>query len=133
VVVLTSNRSRELHDALRRRCLYHWIDFPAPARVAEILRRSVPTANDPLITSATDFIGRVRALDLDKAPGMAETIDWVSALTALGVADLLGAEVVRTLSAIAKTPDDRIVIGDAFFDLQDTQNRSAAAETEQTS
>jgi MoxR-like ATPase len=132
VVVLTSNRTRELHDALRRRCLYHWIDFPSAARVAEILRRSVPAANDPLITSATDFIGRVRALDLDKAPGMAETIDWVSALTVLGVADLCGAEVVRTFSALAKTPDDRTAIGDAFFDLQDTY-RSAAAETERTS
>ncbi len=69
VVVLTSNRSRELHDALRRRCLYHWIDFPAPERAAEILRRSVPAATEPLIASATEFIGRVRALDLDKAPG----------------------------------------------------------------
>jgi MoxR-like ATPase len=129
VVVLTSNRSRELHDALRRRCLYHWIDFPGPGRVAEILRRSVPAASDPLIASATDFIGRVRTLDLDKAPGMAETIDWVSALNVLGVADLLGGEVVRTLSAIAKTPDDRIAIGDAFLELQGAQNRSAATET----
>jgi len=133
VVVLTSNRSRELHDALRRRCLYHWIEFPAPARVAEILRRSVPAANDPLIRSATDFIGRVRALDLDKAPGMAETIDWVSALTALGAADLVGSEVVRTLSAIAKTPDDRIAIVDAFDDLGCAEKRSAASETERTS
>jgi MoxR-like ATPase len=133
VVVLTSNRSRELHDALRRRCLYHWIDFPAPARVAEILRRKVPAANDPLITSATDFIGRVRALDLDKAPGMAETIDWVSAITVLGVGDLLSAEVGRTLSAIAKTQDDRIAIGEAFLELQDGKNSSAATETGRTS
>ena len=133
VVVLTSNRSRELHDALRRRCLYHWIDFPAPARVAEILRRSVPSANDALITSATDFIGRVRALDLDKAPGMAETIDWVSALTALGAAALVRPEVVRTLSAIAKTPDDRTAIADAFDDLLRAENLSAAAESERTS
>src|SRR6266487_201681 len=66
VVVLTSNRSRELHDALRRRCLYHWIDFPAAARAAEILRRSVPAAGEPLIASATRFIGRVRGLELDK-------------------------------------------------------------------
>ena len=75
IVVLTSNRSRELHDALRRRCLYHWIDFPAPTRAAEILRRSVPTANEPLISSTTQFIGRVRELELDKPPGMAEAID----------------------------------------------------------
>jgi MoxR-like ATPase len=133
VVVLTSNRSRELHDALRRRCLYHWIDFPAPARVVEILRRSVPAANDPLISSATEFIGRVRTLDLDKAPGMAETIDWVSALTALGVTDLMHPEVIRTLSAIAKTPDDRTAIADAFDDLLRAQNPSVAAESERIS
>jgi len=131
VVVLTSNRSRELHDALRRRCLYHWIDFPAPARAAEILRRSVPAANDVLITSATDFIGGVRALDLDKAPGMAETIDWVSALTLLGAADLVRPEVVRTLSAIAKTPDDRNAIANAFGDLLRT-DLSPPAESERT-
>jgi MoxR-like ATPase len=132
IVVLTSNRSRELHDALRRRCLYHWIDFPGPARVAEILRRSVPAASDPLIASAAEFIGRVRTLDLDKPPGMAETIDWVSALNVLGVADLSGAGVVRTLSAVAKTPDDRIAIGDAFADLADPPKRAAPTETERT-
>ena len=114
VVVLTSNRSRELHDALRRRCLYHWIDFPAPERAAEILRRSVPAANDALISSVTQFVGRVRELDLDKAPGMAETIDWVSALSALGAADLARPAVLRTLGAIAKTPDDRTVIIDSL-------------------
>jgi MoxR-like ATPase len=132
VVVLTSNRSRELHDALRRRCLYHWIDFPAPARAAEILRRSVPAANGALITSATDFIGRVRALDLDKAPGMAETIDWVSALTLLGAADLVRPEVARTLSAIAKTPDDRNAIAEALGDLL-RADLSTKAESERTS
>lgn len=110
VVVLTSNRSRELHDALRRRCLYHWIEFPTAARAAAILRRSVPAANEALIRSATQFVGRVRALDLDKAPGMAEAIDWVSALAALGVTELVDADVVRTLSTLAKTPDDRDAI-----------------------
>jgi MoxR-like ATPase len=117
VVVLTSNRSRELHDALRRRCLYHWIDFPAPARAAEILRRTVPAANEPLIASTTDFVGRVRELDLDKAPGMAETIDWVSALSALGTSELMRDDIVRTLSAIAKTPDDRTTITESLDQL----------------
>ena len=117
VVVLTSNRSRELHDALRRRCLYHWIEFPAPERAAEILRRTVPAANEPLIASTTDFVGRVRALDLDKAPGMAETIDWVSALAALGTADLARADILRTLSTIAKTPDDRATITESLDEL----------------
>jgi MoxR-like ATPase len=107
IVILTSNRSRELHDALRRRCLYHWIDFPTPTRAAEILRRAVPAASEALIQSATQFVGRVRTLDLDKPPGMAETIDWLSALSALGAADLVRSTLVSTLGAIAKTPDDR--------------------------
>jgi MoxR-like ATPase len=117
IVVLTSNRSRELHDALRRRCLYHWIDYPAPARAAEILRRSVPGANEPLIVSTTQFLGRVRALELDKAPGMAEAIDWLAALAVLGVADLVRDDIVRTLSTIAKTPDDRDTITAALDGL----------------
>ena len=117
VVVLTSNRSRELHDALRRRCLYHWIDFPSPERAARILRRSVPAANEPLIASATHFIGRVRQLDLDKAPGMAEAIDWLSALAALRVARLTRTDVVSTLSTVAKSPDDRIAITEALEEL----------------
>ncbi|MCW2888942.1 MAG: hypothetical protein QOE54_5837 [Streptosporangiaceae bacterium] len=112
VVVLTSNRSRDLHDALRRRCLYHWIDFPSAERAAEILRRLVPAADEKLIRSATDFIGRVRRLDLDKAPGLAETIDWVSALSALGASDLVREDIVVTLGSIAKTPDDRDSITD---------------------
>uniref|UniRef100_A0AAU2A6E8 MoxR family ATPase n=1 Tax=Streptomyces sp. NBC_00093 TaxID=2975649 RepID=A0AAU2A6E8_9ACTN len=117
VAILTSNRSRELHDALRRRCLYHWIDFPAPERVAEILRRSVPAANEPLIASATEFVGRVRGLDLDKAPGMAEAIDWVSALAALRVARLARGDIVATLSAVAKSPDDRVAVTEALEQL----------------
>jgi MoxR-like ATPase len=110
IVILTSNRSRELHDALRRRCLYHWIDFPSPERAAQIVRRSVAAARDPLIASTTQFIGRVRQFDLDKAPGMAEAIDWVSALSALGATDLVRPDIIRTLGAIAKTPDDRDTI-----------------------
>ena len=125
IVVLTSNRSRELHDALRRRCLYHWIDFPGPERAAEILRRSVPAANDPLIATATEFIGRVRQLDLDKAPGMAETIDWVSALSALGASELVRSDIIRTLSAIAKSPDDRTTITGALDELGYEQSASA--------
>ena len=117
IVVLTSNRSRELHDALRRRCLYHWVEFPEPARAAEILRRSVPSAGEALIVTATDFVGRARGLDLDKAPGLAETIDWVSALSALGASELVRADVIRTLGAIAKTLDDRDAIIGALDDL----------------
>jgi MoxR-like ATPase len=117
IVVLTSNRSRELHDALRRRCLYHWVEFPEPVRAAEILRRSVPSASETLIVTTTDFVGRARGLDLDKAPGLAETIDWVSALSALGASELVRSDVIRTLGAIAKTLDDRDTIIGELDDL----------------
>ena len=88
LVVLTSNRSRDLHDALRRRCLYHWIEYPEPARAAAIVRRTVPGATTPLIEHAAQFIATARELDLDKPPGVAEAIDWVAALVALGVTEL---------------------------------------------
>lgn len=115
IAVLTSNRSRDLHDALRRRCLYHWIDYPEPTRAAAIVRRTVPGATAALISSATEFVGGVRELDLDKPPGVAETIDWVAALVALGVADLSNhRDVLISFSALAKTPDDRRLIEDTF-------------------
>ncbi len=124
VVVLTSNRTRELHDALKRRCLYHWIDFPDPTRAAAIVRRNVASASEPLIAKATDFVGRVRAQDLDKAPGLAETIDWVAALSALGAADFTREDALRTIGAVAKTPDDRAVVAEALAD-----DPSEAADT----
>ncbi|MGA5312212.1 AAA family ATPase [Micromonospora taraxaci] len=121
VVVLTSNRSRELHDALRRRCLYHWIDFPAPARAVEIVRRAVPGATEPLIHTAVQFVGGVRDGDLEKPPGMAEAIDWVAALSVLGIADLVADDVARTIGTIAKTPDDRAVVAAALYAYQESQ------------
>lgn len=117
IAVLTSNRSRDLHDALRRRCLYHWIDYPEPDRAAAIVRRTVPGATAPLIENATQFVCTARDLDLDKPPGVAETIDWVAALVALGVADLTAADsspALASLGALAKTPDDRTQIRDAY-------------------
>ena len=114
VVVLTSTRSRHLHDALRRRCLYHWIDFPQMDRATEIVRRAVPGATEGLIRTATAFVGDVRALGLDKAPGMAEAIDWIAALSVLGAADLSADDVVRTIGTIAKTPDDRAAVAAAL-------------------
>ena len=117
VAVLTSNRSRDLHDALRRRCLYHWIDYPEPTRAAAIVRRTVPGASTALIAQAAQFISYTRGLDLDKPPGVAETIDWVSALVALGVAELMDEETERGLAglgALAKTPDDFASISEAF-------------------
>ncbi|MCV7409832.1 oxidoreductase [Mycobacterium florentinum] len=120
IAVLTSNRSRDLHDALRRRCLYHWIDYPEPDRAAAIVRRTVPGAAAPLIEQATQFVGSARDLDLDKPPGVAETIDWVAALVSLGVADLVDDSAAMSLGALAKTPDDRTQIRDAFSEYSRT-------------
>lgn len=114
ITVLTSNRSRDLHDALRRRCLYHWIDYPEPVRAAAIVRRTVPGASDALIEHATEFVGRARDLDLDKPPGVAESIDWIAALVTLGVSALVDPRAVAALSALAKTPDDRVAVQSAF-------------------
>jgi MoxR-like ATPase len=112
IVVLTSNRTRELHDALRRRCLYHWLEYPEQVRIIAILRRSAPSASAPLVESAARFVGHVRALDVDKPPGVAEAINWVAALSALGATELVREVVVPTLGAVAKTPDDRdLVVG----------------------
>ncbi|OBI84717.1 AAA family ATPase [Mycobacterium asiaticum] len=120
IAVLTSNRSRDLHDALRRRCLYHWIDYPEPARAAAIVRRTVPGATAPLIEHAAQFVCAARELDLDKPPGVAETIDWVAALVSLGVADLVDPAALASLGALAKTPDDRTLISDALVDYSPT-------------
>ena len=106
VVVLTSNRSRDLHDALRRRCLYHWLTYPEPQRVCAILRRTVPEAGADLIASAAQFVGGARALEVDKPPGMAEAINWVAALAALGATELTRDAVLASLGAVVKTVDD---------------------------
>lgn len=106
IVVLTSNRSRELHDALKRRCYYHWIDYPGVERSADIVRRRVPSAGTDLVKAATAFVSSARSLDLDKPPGLAEAIDWVTALQTLGVTRLDHADARATIGAIAKTPDD---------------------------
>ncbi|HET8927787.1 MAG TPA: MoxR family ATPase [Microbacterium sp.] len=106
VVILTSNRTRDLHDALTRRCLYHWIDFPTPARVLEIVRRRVPGAADPLVLHAVDAVGRLRTLDLVKPPGVAELIDWVAALAAMGVDRIDAGTAALTWGAVVKNRDD---------------------------
>ena len=110
IVVLTSNRTRDLHDALRRRCLYHWLEYPETERIVAILRRTAPGADVALIDSAARFVGHVRGMDLDKPPGVAEAINWVAALSALGVTELAPELVLPTLGAVAKTPDDRDLV-----------------------
>ncbi len=114
IVILTSNRSRELHDALKRRCLYHWIEFPSVARAARIVRRNVAVAAEPLVTAATAFVVGARDLELDKPPGIAEAIDWVAALHALGMTALNDENLRGTLTAVVKTPDDLVRVTEAI-------------------
>jgi MoxR-like ATPase len=106
VAVLTSNRTRDLHDALRRRCLYHWIAYPPADRVAAIIRRRVPASRTGLAEAVAAAVARLRALDLTKAPGIAEAISWTAALLALGITDLSPAAADRTLGAVLKHQDD---------------------------
>ena len=106
VVVLTSNRTRDLHDALKRRCLYHWIDYPDTSRVAAIIRRRVPAASEVLAGQVARGVARLRDLDLAKPPGVAEAISWAGALNVLGAASLDSASASRTAGAVLKYSED---------------------------
>ena len=106
VVVLTSNRTRDLHDALKRRCLYHWIDYPAIERAVAIIRTRVPSSSTTLAEHVAGAVARLRTLDLQKPPGIAEAIGWVNALTLLGFADLDVDAVARTLGSVLKYRED---------------------------
>ena len=106
VVVLTSNRTREIHDALKRRCLYHWIDYPSFEKELEIVRARLPGVSERLSAQIVGFIQELRRLDLYKLPGVAETLDWATALCALNREALDPATVDDTLGAILKYQDD---------------------------
>jgi MoxR-like ATPase len=106
VVILTSNRTRELHDALRRRCLYHWIGYPAQDREAEIVKVREPGAAEQLTRKVVSAVHRLRELDLAKPPGVAETIDWVRTLGVLGETELTPGAASDTLGAVVKDRDD---------------------------
>ncbi|MBN8241553.1 MoxR family ATPase [Nitratireductor aquimarinus] len=106
IVVITTNRTREIHDALKRRCLYHWVDYPDAQRELEILARKVPNANATLAKQVVTFVQKLRELDLFKAPGVAETIDWATALTALGKDSLDADAVSDTMGVLLKYQDD---------------------------
>ncbi len=106
IVVLTSNRTRDLHDALKRRCLYHWIDYPLPERTAEIIRRRVPGSGQPLALGAASAVARLRSLEVEKPPGIAEAIDWVAAMKLLGVDRLDESSAEATLGSVLKNRDD---------------------------
>src|SRR6266705_295846 len=105
-VIITSNRTREVHDALKRRCLYHWIDYPTAERELEILRRRSPALGEALAREVVAFVQRLRSADLTKVPGIAETIDWAAALAALGAQRLEPEQIERTLGALLKYQED---------------------------
>jgi MoxR-like ATPase len=106
IVILTSNRTREIHDAVKRRCLYHWVGFPDAPRELDILRRRVPGASAELSRQAVSFVQRLRAIELYKLPGIAETIEWTRALMALDAVVLEPALVQHTLGLLLKYQDD---------------------------
>ncbi len=106
VVLITSNRTREVHDALKRRCLFYWVDYPSLEKELEIVRARVPGAGERLSRQVVGFVQELRKLDLYKQPGVAETLDWVAALAALDAQSLTDAVVEDTLGAILKYQDD---------------------------
>ena len=110
VIVLTSNRTRDLHDAVKRRCLYHRIAYPTPAREVEIVRRRVKGASETLAVQVANAVARMRESDVQKPPGIAEAIDWLAALSLLGIEHLDAAAVDRTLGSVLKYNEDQEVI-----------------------
>jgi MoxR-like ATPase len=106
VVILTSNRTREIHDAVRRRCLYQWVDYPDAARERAILRNKAPGISERLSAEIVAFVQRIRQVDIFKLPGVAETIDWAAALTALDQEELAPGAVEDTLGVLLKYQDD---------------------------
>jgi MoxR-like ATPase len=110
VVIITSNRTRELHDALKRRCLYHWIDYPNPEREAEIVQVRAPEVSGVLARKVVDAVTSLRRMDLVKKPGLAETIDWARALEFLGADDLDPVLAEETLGSVIKEHDDYLLV-----------------------
>src|SRR4029078_12382037 len=110
IIVLPSNRPRDLHDAVKRRCLYQWIDYPTPEREVEIVRRRVKGASETLAVQVASAVARIRASDVQKPPGVAEAIDWVAALDLLGVEELDEAAVERTLASVLKYSENQEVV-----------------------
>jgi MoxR-like ATPase len=130
IVIITTNRTREIHDALKRRCLYHWVDYPNAARELDIVHRKVPDANKRLSAEVVSFIQKLRQIDLFKAPGVAETIDWAGALTELDKVALDPETVSDTIGVILKYQDDiaRIEQGEGRRILKDVKAELTAAE-----
>jgi len=116
IVVLTSNRTRDLHDALKRRCLYHWIDYPDTERLVQIVRRRVPSAPQALAADVAAAVLRLRTLEVQKPPGIAESIDWISALALLGVRRLRPEAAERTLGVLVKYREDHELVRERGLD-----------------
>jgi MoxR-like ATPase len=117
LVVLTSNRTRELHDALKRRCLYHWVDYPSQERELEIVLVRAPGASEILARKVVAAVHRLRQLDLAKPPGVAETIDWVRTLEVLGETELDARTMDDTLGAVIKERDDLELVRDNLEEI----------------
>jgi len=128
IVVVTSNRTREIHDAIKRRCLYHWVEYPDAQRELEIVRRKAPGASEELSREVVAFVQRLRAMDLYKAPGVAETIDWTRSLLVLDTVSLDPQTIGDTLGALLKYQDDiaRLQGEDLGALLEDAKSRVAA-------
>jgi MoxR-like ATPase len=116
-VVLTSNRTRELHDALKRRCLYHWIGYPPPDREVEIVKVRAPGVSEALTRKVVAAVNRLRELDLAKPPGVAETIDWVRTLDFLGETTLDARAAADTLGTVVKERDDLDLVGENLEEI----------------
>jgi MoxR-like ATPase len=116
IIVLTSNRTRDLHDAVKRRCLYQWIPYPTPEREVEIVRRRLKGASEALAVQVANAVSRMRNSDVQKPPGIAEAIDWVAALSLLGVETLDPDTMDRTLGSVLKYEEDQEVIRAAGLD-----------------
>ncbi|MDK1489491.1 MoxR family ATPase [Sinorhizobium sp. 7-81] len=121
IVIITTNRTREIHDALKRRCLYHWVDYPKAAQELEIIRRKVPGCNAALSREIVAYVQRLRAIDLFKNPGVAETIDWATALTELDRLALDPETIADTLGTLLKYQDD-------IARIEGTEGRKLLAE-----
>jgi len=110
IIVLTSNRTRDLHDAVKRRCLYQWIDYPTPSREVEIVRRRVKDVSETLAVQVAEAVSRMRDSDIQKPPGIAEAIDWVAALNMLGIEKLDEETMDQTLGSVLKYSEDQEVV-----------------------
>jgi MoxR-like ATPase len=113
IVVLTSNRTRDLHDALKRRCLYHWIDYPSIDRATEIIRTRVPSATQTLAEQVAAAVARLRTLDVQKSPGIAEAIGWINALRLLGFEELDAHAAELTIGSVLKYREDAELLDDS--------------------